>query len=144
MLPASAERIAFIWDGVRKSTGDAARRVFGDRSPAKRCASTFRANNRTRAARKCSDAFRGTAGSIRAGCSKRRATESSESLAILGVNPVLHCPDRALVDEALAKVEFVVVSELFPTETAELATLVLPACGPFEKTGTTTNSRANA
>jgi NADH-quinone oxidoreductase subunit G len=60
-------------------------------------------------------------------------------LSILGANPALHYPDGAFVREALSKVPFVVVSELFMTETAQLATLVLPAKGPFEKTGTTTN-----
>lgn len=60
-------------------------------------------------------------------------------LSILGANPMLHYPDARFVREALEKVPFVVVSDLFMTETAELATLVLPAKGPFEKTGTTTN-----
>ena len=61
------------------------------------------------------------------------------TLALLGVNPVLHFPDRELARASLRAVPFVVVSELFMTETAELATLVLPACGAFEKTGSTTN-----
>src|SRR5581483_5223506 len=53
--------------------------------------------------------------------------------------PMLHYPDAPFVREALEKVPFLVVSDLFMTETAQLATLVLPAKGPFEKTGTTTN-----
>ncbi len=61
------------------------------------------------------------------------------ALALLGVNPVLHFPDREGVSAAMRAVPFVVVSELFMTETAELATLVLPACSAFEKTGSTTN-----
>ena len=61
------------------------------------------------------------------------------ALSILGANPALHYPDGALVREAIEKVPFVVVSDLFITETAELATLVLPAKGPFEKDGTTLN-----
>ena len=72
-------------------------------------------------------------------CSKRRATANSASLALLGVNPVLHWPDRELAIDALKATPFVVVSDLFMTETAELATLVLPACSAFEKSGTTTN-----
>jgi predicted molibdopterin-dependent oxidoreductase YjgC len=60
-------------------------------------------------------------------------------LSILGANPVLHYPDAAFVREALENVPFVVVSDLFMTETAQLATLVLPAKAAFEKTGTTTN-----
>jgi NADH-quinone oxidoreductase subunit G len=61
------------------------------------------------------------------------------TLALLGVNPVLHWPDRQLAIDALKATPFVVVSDLFLTETGDLATLVLPACGAFEKTGTTTN-----
>ena len=53
-------------------------------------------------------------------------------LSIFGANPALHCAD-------FAPATFTVVSDLFMTETAQLANLVLPAKGPFEKTGTTTN-----
>jgi len=60
-------------------------------------------------------------------------------LSILGANPALHFPDAALVREALEKTPFVVVTELFMTDTAKLANLILPAKGAFEKTGTTTN-----
>jgi NADH-quinone oxidoreductase subunit G len=60
-------------------------------------------------------------------------------LSIFGANPVLRYADGALAREALAKTPFVVVSELFMTQTAELATLVLPAQGTFEKSGHTTS-----
>jgi NADH-quinone oxidoreductase subunit G len=60
-------------------------------------------------------------------------------LAILGANPMLRFPDRALVEAALRATPFVVVTELFMTETAEFANLVLPVCSAFEKTGTTTD-----
>jgi anaerobic selenocysteine-containing dehydrogenase len=60
-------------------------------------------------------------------------------LALLGANPALHFPDRALALAALEATPFVVVSDLFMTETAERATLVLPACSAFEKSGTTTS-----
>lgn len=60
-------------------------------------------------------------------------------LSLFGVNPLRNHPDRDLVREALAKTPFVVVSELFLTQTAQAATLVLPAKGAFEKTGTTIN-----
>jgi len=59
------------------------------------------------------------------------------SVSLFGVNPVLNHPDGAAVADALAKIPFVVVSDLFLTETAQLATLVLPAKGAFEKNGTT-------
>jgi NADH-quinone oxidoreductase subunit G len=60
-----------------------------------------------------------------------------QSLALFGVNPVLNHPDGAAAAAALAKIPFVVVSDIFLTETAQLATLVLPAKGAFEKSGTT-------
>ena len=60
-------------------------------------------------------------------------------LVILGANPVLRFPDRALVEAALRATPFVVVTELFMTETAEFANLVLPVCSAFEKSGTTTD-----
>ncbi len=60
-------------------------------------------------------------------------------LVILGANPMLRFPDRALVEAALRATPFVVVTELFMTETAELAHLVLPVCSAFEKSGTTTD-----
>ncbi|HEX3467426.1 MAG TPA: molybdopterin-dependent oxidoreductase [Candidatus Elarobacter sp.] len=60
-------------------------------------------------------------------------------LVILGANPVLRFPDRALVEAALRATPFVVVTELFMTETAQLANLVLPVCSAFEKSGTTTD-----
>ncbi|MDB5027431.1 MAG: dehydrogenase subunit, partial [Candidatus Eremiobacteraeota bacterium] len=60
-------------------------------------------------------------------------------LAILGANPVLRFPDRALAEAALRAAPFVVVTELFLTETAEFADLVLPVCSAFEKSGTTTD-----
>ena len=59
-------------------------------------------------------------------------------LSIMGANPMLSLPGGpGGVRDALAKIPFVVVSELFMTETAELATLILPARGPFEKSGHT-------
>ena len=61
------------------------------------------------------------------------------SLSLFGVNPVLNGADGAAVREAIAKTAFVVVSDLHLTETAQLATLVLPAKGAFEKSGTTIN-----
>jgi NADH-quinone oxidoreductase subunit G len=60
-------------------------------------------------------------------------------LAILGANPMLRFPDRTLVTAALRATPFVVVTELFMTETAEFANMILPVCSAFEKSGTTTD-----
>jgi predicted molibdopterin-dependent oxidoreductase YjgC len=58
---------------------------------------------------------------------------------IMGENPVLSFPHSALVREALSSLELLVVSDLFLTETAELAAVVLPAASFAEKDGTFTN-----
>jgi anaerobic selenocysteine-containing dehydrogenase len=61
------------------------------------------------------------------------------ALSLFGVNPVRNAPDADLVRAALHAIPFVMISELFMTETAQHADLVLPAKGAFEKSGTTTN-----
>ncbi len=58
-------------------------------------------------------------------------------LSIFGANPARNAIDPALAAKALEQVPFLAVSELFMTETAQRATLVLPAKGAFEKNGTT-------
>jgi formate dehydrogenase alpha subunit len=59
---------------------------------------------------------------------------------IMGENPMLSDPDLSRVRETLAGLEFLVVSDIFLTETAELANVVLPAASFAEKSGTVTNS----
>jgi predicted molibdopterin-dependent oxidoreductase YjgC len=58
---------------------------------------------------------------------------------IVGENPVLSFPNSTLVTEALASLEFLVVQDMFLTETAKLAHVVLPAASFTEKEGTFTN-----
>ncbi len=58
---------------------------------------------------------------------------------IMGENPVRSFPDSSFVQEGLGKLEFLVVQDLFLTETAQLAHVVLPACSFAEKDGTMTN-----
>ncbi|MGH7747392.1 MAG: molybdopterin oxidoreductase family protein, partial [Candidatus Dormibacteria bacterium] len=60
-------------------------------------------------------------------------------LLIVGANPLLRFPDRALVLRALERAPFVVASELFLTESAAHASLVLPVKSAFEKDGHTAN-----
>jgi len=60
-------------------------------------------------------------------------------LAIFGANPALHGADGERVRNALQAVDFLVVTELFMTETAKFASLVLPAAGAFEKSGSMVN-----
>ncbi len=57
------------------------------------------------------------------------------ALYVVGANPVL----RYGVDAAALKDTFVVVQEMFMTETAVLADVVLPAANLYEKSGSVTN-----
>src|SRR4051794_10182670 len=65
---------------------------------------------------------------------------SIELLWISGTNPAVSMPESSRIRRTLqAESCFVVVQDLFLTETAELADVVLPAAGWGEKTGTYTN-----
>jgi len=59
---------------------------------------------------------------------------------ILGENPFLSDPNTNKVRRALANLDFLVVQDIFLTETAEFADVILPATSYFEKTGTYTNT----
>jgi predicted molibdopterin-dependent oxidoreductase YjgC len=59
---------------------------------------------------------------------------------IVGENVAMSDPDSHHVVEALERLDFLVVSELFMTETAQLADVVLPAVSFAEKDGTFTNT----
>ena len=59
---------------------------------------------------------------------------------ILGENPAMSDPDLDHARAALAKLEHLVVQELFVTETAQFADVILPASAWPEKDGTVTNT----
>jgi len=59
---------------------------------------------------------------------------------IMGENPAMSDPDAARAREALAELEMLVVQDIFLTETAFLADVILPASAFPEKTGTFTNT----
>lgn len=67
------------------------------------------------------------------------AAGSVKTLYVVGENPVVSYPNRKKVEAALDKVEFLIVQDLFLTETAALADVVLPACSFAEKEGTFTS-----
>ncbi len=71
-----------------------------------------------------------------------KATESGQLKAIylMGENPVLSDADANHVRQALNRTEFLIAQDIFLTETAELAHVVLPACSFAEKNGTFTNT----
>lgn len=75
------------------------------------------------------------AGTILTGCQNG----SIKTLVVAGENPVVSYPDRKKVEAALDKVEFLVVQDLFLTETAAKAHVVLPVCSFAEKNGTYTS-----
>ena len=59
---------------------------------------------------------------------------------MLGENPFLSDPNINKVRRALSRLEFLAVQDIFLTETAEFADVVLPASSCMEKTGTYTNT----
>jgi formate dehydrogenase alpha subunit len=62
------------------------------------------------------------------------------TLYVMGENPVLSDPDANHVKKALRNLDFMVVQDIFLTETAQLADVVLPAASWAEKDGTFTNT----
>jgi formate dehydrogenase alpha subunit len=61
-------------------------------------------------------------------------------LYIMGENPMVSDPDLHHVEEALKNTEFLIVQDIFLTETAQLADVVLPAASFAEKDGTFSNT----
>ena len=63
-----------------------------------------------------------------------------EAVYLVGENPLLSDPDARHVEEALSKLKFFVVQDIFLSETAQLADVVLPGVTFAEKDGTFTNT----
>ncbi len=63
-----------------------------------------------------------------------------KGLYIMGENPILSDPNINHVREGLTRLDFLVVQDIFLTETAKLAHVVLPAASFAEKEGTFTNT----
>jgi anaerobic selenocysteine-containing dehydrogenase len=58
-----------------------------------------------------------------------------KALIVSGGNPAASWPDSAKLREALGKLDLMVVMDLFMTDTAKMADIVLPACSSLEMTG---------
>ena len=58
----------------------------------------------------------------------------------MGENPAMSDPNANHASEALARLDTLIVQDIFLTETAYLADIVLPASAFPEKTGTFTNT----
>jgi formate dehydrogenase alpha subunit len=63
-----------------------------------------------------------------------------KAMYIMGENPMLSDPDLHHVEEGLKNLEFLVVQDIFLSETAQFADVVLPAASGLEKDGTYTNT----
>ncbi|RLM53850.1 formate dehydrogenase subunit alpha [Halobellus sp. Atlit-31R] len=66
--------------------------------------------------------------------------ESIHGMYVMGENPVMSEPDANRVEERLEEVDFLMVQDIFMTETAEFADVVLPATTWAERGGTVTNT----
>merc|ERR1711991_687350 len=68
------------------------------------------------------------------------AAGTIKGLYIMGENPAMSDPDQGHTRAALARLEHLVVQDLFLTETAAFADVILPASAFPEKDGTVTNT----
>jgi predicted molibdopterin-dependent oxidoreductase YjgC len=79
------------------------------------------------------------------GFSYRETIESAhqkkvKGLFLMGENPIATEPEREKIQEGLKQVEFLVVQDMFLTQSGELADVVLPSTGFTEQEGTLTNT----
>jgi formate dehydrogenase alpha subunit len=63
-----------------------------------------------------------------------------KTMYIMGSDPVRYFPDREYVESTLKKLDFLVVQDIFLTETAKMADVVLPGTSFAEKEGTYTSA----
>ncbi|KAF5040413.1 Assimilatory nitrate reductase catalytic subunit [anaerobic digester metagenome] len=68
------------------------------------------------------------------------ATDRVRAMYVMGENPMVSDADVGHVRGRLEKLDFLVVQDIFLTETARLADVVLPAASAAEKDGTFTNT----
>jgi predicted molibdopterin-dependent oxidoreductase YjgC len=59
---------------------------------------------------------------------------------VMGENPMMSDPNTSHVEQTLRGLDFLVVQDIFPSETAFLAHVILPAAAALEKDGTLTNT----
>jgi predicted molibdopterin-dependent oxidoreductase YjgC len=59
---------------------------------------------------------------------------------VMGENPMMSDPNTSHVEQALRSLDLLVVQDIFPSETAFLAHVILPAASSLEKDGTFTNT----
>ncbi|ALA56974.1 NADH-quinone oxidoreductase subunit NuoG [Nitrospira moscoviensis] len=66
-----------------------------------------------------------------------------KAMFVVGENPVASLPAQVRAEESLRTLDLLVCQELFLTETAALAHVVLPAASSMEKSGTFTNTEGH-
>ncbi|HUA08979.1 MAG TPA: molybdopterin-dependent oxidoreductase [Candidatus Acidoferrales bacterium] len=131
-VPADA-RVALVWDGVDLDLGKALADAAAGRE-----AATYIASEQANARGAEAMGMLPIDGGMDAALMLDAARAGKiAALSLFGVNPVRNAPEPENVRAALNATPFVMVSELFMTESAQLADLVLPAKGAFEKSGTT-------
>ncbi|HTU70869.1 MAG TPA: molybdopterin-dependent oxidoreductase [Candidatus Baltobacteraceae bacterium] len=133
-IPAGA-RLAIVWDGVDLALGKTLAETSSGRE-AKTYIASEQGNARGAEAMGMLPIDGGMDGALMFDAAR---SGKLGALSLFGVNPLRNAADTDGVRAALNALPFVMVSELFMTETAQLADLVLPAKGAFEKTGTTVN-----
>lgn len=128
-LAGDAERVALIWDGVDLEIG----RSYADAFTNVSQLATYIASEQANALG--AEAM----GMLPEGAAVLDALRDRKlaALSIFGANPARNASGTDAVVAGLEGLSFLAVSELFMTETARRATLVLPAAGAFEKSGTT-------
>ena len=99
--------------------------------------------DRTAMARMWNAELPGTAGSTLTEMIDKARAGKLKAMVVVGENPVASLPSHLGVAEALKSLELLVCQELFLTETAALAHVVLPAAAPLEKAGTWTNEEGH-
>lgn len=72
--------------------------------------------------------------------SAREKKQNIKAMVLVGENPVVSEPDLKSALEAIKNLQFLVVSDIFFTETCQYADVVLPAACFAEKDGTMTNT----
>ena len=70
---------------------------------------------------------------------RKAASGELKALLVYRANPVVDFPGGKQVEEALKKIDLLVVHDIFETETSKLANIVMPSNGPGYDDGTTTN-----
>ncbi len=144
-IPKDASRVALLWDGIDSASARAFAGALAGFAEFSTYIASEQGNARGAEAMGMLPAFGpGYAAADPSGHDARAMFAAAErgelsALSIFGANPVRNAPDGDAVANALAKIPFLVVSDLFLTETASLASLVLPAKGALEKSGTILN-----